>query len=519
MMEQVAPTAGRGRVVMLVHSPVGPDSRVTKQARSMAELGWDVVLLAPGEVDYPIDIGRARLEIVDLGRVLVPQRHLYRTSRVRSPLAYSSGSKGRYLARLDEARLRDLYHQLEVVRLTRPTLSSVRVVLLRARLLGRKTHHRWVEFRRRKTRALAQQRKDVATPIDRLWTRMWTRTLGRRAWRRLWPGVWEQELGYGPALDRLAPDIVHANDFMMLAVAARAKVRALAAGRPMRVVWDAREYLPGMSPWSLNPRWKPAHVALEREFAPYADAVVTVSEPLADMLAADFALPEPPAIVLNAPVVADPPHTCDRDLRADCGIDHDTPLVVYSGGAAPQRGLEVMIDALPELPGVHTAFVVLAPATEGPGEYVRGLIDRARALGVDDRVHFLTYVPSDEVVPYLSTADVGVFPGLPFLNHTISLITKFLEYSQARLPIVVSNLKTMAETVKDTGQGEVFEPEDVPTYVAAISKVLADSAAYRHAYDDPERMLEWSWQPQAETLDQVYRSVLERTPRLRGSDD
>jgi glycosyltransferase involved in cell wall biosynthesis len=503
---------------MLVHSPVGPDSRVTKQARSMAERGWEVVLLAPGEVDYPVDIGKARLEILSLDRTLVPQRHLYRTTRVRSLLAYTSGSKGKYLGRLDEARLRDLYHQLDVVRLTRPGLTSARVAVLRARLLGRKTHRRWVEFRRRRTRALVQRRKDLATPIDRMWTRLWTRGRGHRAWRRLWPGVWEQEFGYGPAIDRLEPDVVHANDFMMLAVAARAKVRALAAGRPMRVVWDAREYLPGMSPWSFHPRWKPAHVALEREFAPYADAVVTVSEPLADMLAADFSLTEPPAIVLNAPVVLDPPRTCARDLRQDCGIDSDTPLVVYSGGAAPQRGLEVMIDALPQLPGVHTAFVVLPPGTDRLGEYVAGLVERAQAAGVDDRVHFLTYVDSDEVVSYLAGADLGVFPGLPFLNHTISLITKFLEYSQARLPIVVSNLKTMAETVTQTGQGEVFEPEDVPSYVAAVSKVLADPAAYRHAYDDPDRMHAWTWEPQADRLDEVYRTVLARGPRVRGAD-
>jgi glycogen synthase len=280
------------------------------------------------------------------------------------------------------------------------------------------------------------------------------------------------------------------------------------------VVWDVREYLPGMSAWSAHPRWKPAHVALEREFGRFADAVVTVSEPLADMLAADFSLPERPAVVLNAPVVTDPPATCERDVRSDCALSPDTPLVVYSGGAAPQRGLEVMIDALPNLPGVHTAFVVLAPGHTANSEYVGSLKARAEEAGVAGRVHFLAYVDSDEVVAYLSTADVGVFPGLPYVNHTISLITKFLEYSHARLPIVVSNLKTMAATVTETGQGEVFEPEDVGTYVVAISKVLADRESYRRAYDDADRMHGWTWEPQADVLDQVYRGVLASDPRL-----
>jgi hypothetical protein len=64
--DAVAAQGRSGRVVMLVHSPVGPDSRVTKQARSMAERGWDVVILAPGKVDYEVDVGQARIEVVEL---------------------------------------------------------------------------------------------------------------------------------------------------------------------------------------------------------------------------------------------------------------------------------------------------------------------------------------------------------------------------------------------------------------------------------------------------------------------
>ena len=46
------------------------------------------------------------------------------------------------------------------------------------------------------------------------------------------------------------------------------------------------------------------------------------------------------------------------DLRELCGIGPDVPLLVYSGAAAPQRGLDIMVEALPQLPGVHVAFVV-----------------------------------------------------------------------------------------------------------------------------------------------------------------
>ena len=59
-------------------------------------------------------------------------------------------------------------------------------------------------------------------------------------------------------------------------------------------------------------------------------------------------------------------------------------------------------------------------------------------------------------------------------NHEIALITKFFEYSHARLPLVVSDVRTMAATVRSTGQGEVFRAEDVDDFVRALSAVLAD---------------------------------------------
>ncbi|OEV24508.1 glycosyl transferase family 1, partial [Streptomyces nanshensis] len=109
------------------------------------------------------------------------------------------------------------------------------------------------------------------------------------------------ELAYGRVVDELRPDLIHAHDFRMLGVGARAKVRAAAAGRPVKLVWDAHEYLPGVRPWQHDVRWLPAHLAHEREYAPCADAAITVSGTLAALLREAHGLAEEPAVVLNAP--------------------------------------------------------------------------------------------------------------------------------------------------------------------------------------------------------------------------
>ncbi len=496
----------RGRVVMLVDNNVTPDSRVQKEARSAAELGWDVTLLGQHRPGSKTEwaIGKAKVRLLTFTTPLSRRHHLRRSGRVRSPLAYSRPVVADYREQLVRARRVDLKTQQALLKLDteqtpqRGHLRRARMVVERAQLA---LQSRWTGLRAARTRALDQRRQEMVAPVDRLTTAFWHKAMGRRSWRQLDPNLWDWELAYGPVIDQLKPDIIHANDFRMLGVGARAKLRALGRGRDVRLVWDAHEFLPGMRPWNPHPRWHIAQRAHEREYARHADAVVTVSEPLASLLDAEHGLAERPTVVLNAPDVSpqrppDSPH----NIRRSCKLEPSVPLMVYSGSASPPRGLVTMVEALAHLPLLHAALVVSTPNSP----YVKGLLQRAAELGVRDRLHLLPYVPVEHIVAFLSSADVGVIPIQHFPNHEISLITKFLEYSHARLPIVVSDVKAMSETVRRTGQGEVFVAEDVTDFVRAVSTVLADRDRYRSAYDTPGLLEQWTWKSAADTLDGVY---------------
>lgn len=444
------PRPTRGRIVMLVDNGIRGDSRVQKTARSAADAGWDVTLLGCAAADEALSawrIGSAEARLLPLAG----------SARVASGRGSSTaGIRARMLARGGLA--------------------------LRAARLARR-------------------------PLELAQVWFWRTVKGDRAWRWLEPGLWNYERALGPVVDELMPDIIHAHDFRMLGVGARAAARARAAGRAVSLVWDAHEFLPGVKPWRNNARWLPAHRAYEREYAPHADAVVTVSDSLADLLQREHSFPRRPTVVLNAPQIdRDAAITSNptADLRQLCGITAQQPLLVYAGSVSVQRGLETLVHALPRLPGVHVALVVPDPSAP----YLLELLATANRLGAGDRLHVLPYVPYEDVVAFLSAADVGVIPIHHWPNHEIALITKFFEYSHARLPIVVSDVKTMAETVRATGQGEVFRARDVADFVRAIEAVLADPQHYRDAYDKPDsRLSMWTWAAQAETLDSIYQSL------------
>lgn len=503
--------AQRGRVVMLVDNGVEGDSRVQKEARSAAERGWDVVLLgcSPDGQTRRSRFGDARIRLVPMPKPMARRRYEYRRALLREPLAYPEGPLAPYLQQKARARQVDIATKRAAMawEIRTGARSGAAAQAARAWIWGQRAYAKaareFVDLRVARTRALRQRRKRMDSPLDKFTTRFWEKAMGCRAWRKLDPGLWDWELAFGPVVDELAPDLIHANDGRMLGVAARAALRARLAGRDVKLVWDAHEFLPGRYIHGAHPRWHVAACAHEAEFVSYADAVVTVSENMVELLTETYGLSSPPVIVRNAPTVG-LEDSRQPSIRVDCGLEDDVPLLIYIGAMAPQRGVDLMVECLPRLPGVHVAFVARQ------SRYVESLVHRARELGVEDRLHVVPYVHVDQIVHYISSADVGVFPAVHVVNHDVDLPTKFYEYLQARLPMVVSDVRTTAETTRRIGQGEVFRAEDAEDYVRAVRAVLSDPDRYRAAIDRSGLREQWTWERQADVLDKVYSSLLGR---------
>jgi glycogen synthase len=77
----------------------------------------------------------------------------------------------------------------------------------------------------------------------------------------------------------------------------------------------------------------------------------------------------------------------------------------------------------------------------------------------------------------------------------------------------VSDVEAMAHMTRQTGQGEVFEAENLASFVTAVQAVVENPQRYLKAYDDPALLGRWTWEAQAAILDGVYQKLLDnRTP-------
>lgn len=308
-----------------------------------------------------------------------------------------------------------------------------------------------------------------------------------------WPLLKDGENSFGAVIDALAPDIIHANDCDTLGLALRAKNRAAAQGRLISILYDAHEYVQGVH--RKHPVWQDAMALLERTAIVRVDTVMTVSETIATMLATDYQLSVRPTVVLNAPRRIQPTVEPElKTIRAKIGLTPDVPLHIYVGAAAPQRGLDAMVSALVKAEGHHIGLVV-----NPNSPYVKKLQEKAVALGVDNRVHIHPYVPEWYVSTFSSDATCGVIPILHYPNHEISLVTKYFEYLHARIPIIVSDVKTMAEEVLLQGNGLVFSAGDADELAEAFLQITADRARFAGAITDA-MLDEYSWELQADKL-------------------
>ena len=483
-------------VVMVVANDVRSDTRVRKSALAVAALGVRVTVVG-------VTTGPRRWD----SELAVPAGPGVRIIRVPVDFVLSTTRKERR-AGLHAGRIPLLTADPRRDSLARRRLAAAEMDAQAAAGATAPLRRAAVDARRFVLRAEGAGRRKAARAATlgyKVLDRGWQSTSFAASTRRVLPEVDDLELAVGPVLDELAPDVIHAHDVHLLGVVARARVRARQAGRDVRWVYDAHEWVPGLSRYGgRTARVVAAWAALERRFVRDADRVLTVSPPLADALRERYHLPRTPDVVLNVPPLGARAAGA-RSVREAAGVPTGVPLLVYSGGVQAARGVETAVEALPHLPAAHLVVVAVPSVHTAPVAAVRA---RAEALGVADRLHVLPPVPPDQVSAFLAGADVGLIPLRHYGSHEMALANKLFEYLHAGVPMVVSDCRAQAAFVREHGVGEVHRAGDGADLAAAVARVLADPARYAAALADRALLERYTWQTQADVLRSVHRDLL-----------
>ncbi len=476
------------RVVLFRHAPIDIDSRVKKFATTLGRAGYEPIvislepfggisgeyLLGGGIRVIRLPITKAPRETVDTTRVnnLEARRTLHRRRSV-------------YRERVSGA------NSTSAKALLQWGLTTAKVVYLKAEDAAGD-----ITFRVHQVRDKRRGQKDpfVLSGVD-----------------RGLPVVTDIAHTLTDLLVELRPDVLHAHHPQVL-LAARDALRILREqGRDVKFYYDARENFAGIP--DLEQGLRAAHEALiacERAMIGEADGVSTVSEPIADVLKENYRLAERPSVFLNMPPLT--PLAGPTTVREAAGLGPDVPIVLYSGTMSWARGIETIIKGIAHMPPEAHLVVVSVPL---PHPMIPKLEVLAAEHGVADRLHFVGPVNQDELLHYLSGADVAVHPlpgGSP--NHDAAMPNKLFEYLHAGLPLVVSDAKLMAAFVRDNGVGRVFTSEDPVSFGEQVAAALADLPIGTVK----KVAAQYSWQGQEAAIVTKYNRITGFQGRLPAGD-
>ena len=148
--------------------------------------------------------------------------------------------------------------------------------------------------------------------------------------------------------------------------------------------------------------------------------------------------------------------------RATLGTPGDVPVVVAAGRLHPNKGFDILLDALAQVPKAHLWLA-------GSGPLDSALKAQAGKLGIADRVHFLGW--RSDAISLIAAADVLVCS-----SRIEPLGNVVLEAWAQGTPVVAAASTGPAALIDDEQSGLLVPIDDASALATALQRILCDGA-------------------------------------------
>ncbi|MCI4368700.1 MAG: glycosyltransferase [Thermoplasmata archaeon] len=142
--------------------------------------------------------------------------------------------------------------------------------------------------------------------------------------------------------------------------------------------------------------------------------------------------------------------------------------IVFVGRLVPYKGVRYLLEATQLLKerGVDVSVLIA-----GRGPLATELEARSRELSLDDRVHFVGFVPDEQIGAFYRFGDVVANPSMGRLESTCTALE---EGTACGTPVVGTNLPGTSETVPNDGvRGLLVAERDPVAFSRALERMLS----------------------------------------------
>jgi glycogen(starch) synthase len=236
-----------------------------------------------------------------------------------------------------------------------------------------------------------------------------------------------------------------------------------------------------------------------------AKLVMLCSNSMKTEISDHFHLPsEKVNVIPNAIDVSEYSRNVDRGaVRRRYGIGPNDKLVVYIGRLVPQKGVEYLIKAVPQIVRQHGEAKFLV---SGDGWSRSHLEDMAASTGHGNKIRFLGFISDSERVELLKSGDALVIPSI---YEPFGIVA--LEGMAAGIPIVASNVGGLSEIIENDRTGMLAYKENPESIAWCVSKVLSDDGYSKWLTQNAKKKVDevYSWESVAKKVTEVYERACE----------
>jgi len=189
-------------------------------------------------------------------------------------------------------------------------------------------------------------------------------------------------------------------------------------------------------------------------------------------------------------------------VRGRYGVNPGEKLILCVGRLVPQKGIEYLIRAVPTISGRYPEarlIIVGEGWLRGQLEYV------ARSTGHQWRITFTGWIPDEELIALLNSADVLVVPSI---YEPFGIVA--LEGMAAGVPVVASDVGGLAEIVEHEDNGVLAYSRNPDSIAWSVDRVLSDPERSKRLVQNARKMVQktYSWEAIAMKTAEVYEGVV-----------
>jgi glycosyltransferase involved in cell wall biosynthesis len=219
------------------------------------------------------------------------------------------------------------------------------------------------------------------------------------------------------------------------------------------------------------------------------DYILVVVEEAINVIERGGGVPSKVTIVSNTPSLTQLDVSID-EMNDDLKLLHRRYSAIYTGGIQLGRGIQVVLDAIPEIIKSIPEFLFVVVGDGYASEQLKKIV---RGKRLQDYVLWVGWVDHRRIFDYIRASKIGLIPHFVSAHVNTTIPNKIFDYMALGLPVVASDAVPLKRILNEEQCGITFKSGDVNDLARSIISIYGSHLDYgKNAINAVRKKYNWA---------------------------